>query len=84
MFRVVLHKKALRELQKLSPSLRERIVSALRELARNPFTGDVKPIKGIKGLYRRRVGKYRIIYVVDFEENVIVVLRIAPREKAYK
>jgi len=84
MFRVVLHKKALRELQKLSPTLRERIVGALRELARNPFTGDVKPIKGIRGLYRRRVGKYRIIYVVDFEENVIVILRIAPREKAYK
>lgn len=50
----------------------------------NPFSGDVKPVKGFKGVFRRRIGDYRIIFTVSFEESILVILRISPREKAYE
>jgi len=50
----------------------------------NPFTGDIRPVKGLKGVFRRRVGDYRIFFTVLFEENTVVVLKISHRSRAYK
>jgi mRNA interferase RelE/StbE len=50
----------------------------------DPFAGDVKPVKGLNGVFRRRVGDYRVIFTVSFEENTVVMLRISPRAKAYE
>jgi mRNA-degrading endonuclease RelE of RelBE toxin-antitoxin system len=40
--------------------MRNRIIEALREMEANPFAGDIKPMKGLRGMFRRRVGDYRI------------------------
>jgi mRNA-degrading endonuclease RelE of RelBE toxin-antitoxin system len=52
MLKVVLHRKALKELESLTPSLRERIVEALTELGEDPFRADVKPI-GAEGRFQK-------------------------------
>jgi mRNA-degrading endonuclease RelE of RelBE toxin-antitoxin system len=51
-------------------------VETLKEMKEDPFTGDVKPLKGLKGVFRRRVGDYRIIFTASFEENAVVILRV--------
>jgi mRNA-degrading endonuclease RelE of RelBE toxin-antitoxin system len=50
----------------------------------DPFAGDVKPVKPLRGMFRRRVGYYRIIFTVDFERSTVVVFVISPRERAYE
>ncbi|MGC8831514.1 MAG: type II toxin-antitoxin system RelE family toxin [Thermoproteota archaeon] len=80
----MLHRKAVKELNSLSPTLGSRVRETIREMKANPFSGDVKPVKGFKGVFRRRVGDYRIIFTVSFEENTIVILRISHRGKAYE
>jgi mRNA-degrading endonuclease RelE of RelBE toxin-antitoxin system len=43
----------------------------------------VKPIRGIKGLLRRRVGEYRIAFTINFENAEVIILRAARRGKFY-
>jgi len=64
MFKILIHRKALKEL-------------------RNLPTRDVKPIKGVKGLFRLRIGDYRIAYTVNFEKSEIAILRVGRREAFY-
>lgn len=39
----------------------------------DPFEGDVRPLKGVTGVFRRRVGSYRIAFSVNFNENEVMV-----------
>ncbi len=50
----------------------------------DPFRGDVKPIKGIRGVFRRRVRDYRVSFTVNFEKDEVVILRIGHRSKFYE
>ncbi|WP_456443996.1 type II toxin-antitoxin system RelE family toxin [Thermococcus sp.] len=34
--------------------------------------------------YRLRLGDYRVLYAVDWEDKVVYVVRIEPRGRAYK
>ena len=53
-------------------------------MAQDPFSGDVRPIKGLKGVFRRRVGQYRIGFTVDFEKGIVVILKVGVRGEFYK
>jgi mRNA-degrading endonuclease RelE of RelBE toxin-antitoxin system len=77
----MLHRKAEKELEKLNLDVKGRIIEAFKEMKEDPFAGDVKLVKGLKGVFRRRVGGF--FFTVSFEENAVVILRISPGEKAY-
>jgi mRNA interferase RelE/StbE len=79
-FSVIVHRKASKEIDGLPVDDKNRIINALREMTEDPFSGDVKPIKGVRGLLRRRIGDYRISFTVNFEKNEVVVLKIGRRE----
>lgn len=83
MFNILIHKKVLKEIERLPNQDRQRILGVIREMAIEPFSGDVKPIKGIKGLLRRRVGNYRVAFTVNFEKSEVVILKVAGREDFY-
>jgi len=83
MLNILIHKKALKEINGLPFEDRERILSAIRGMATEPFTGDVKPIKGVRGIFRRRVGDYRIAFAINFEKGDVVILRVDRRERFY-
>jgi len=50
----------------------------------DPFSGDVKPVRGIRGVFRRRVGEYRVAFTVNFEIGEVVVLKVGKRERFYE
>jgi len=83
LFRVVLHKKAAKAIRELSPKYRTRVIEALREMEGDPFFGDIKPLKPLKGLFRKRVGDLRIIFTVNFEATEVVVFKVSHRESVY-
>jgi len=55
-------------------------ILALAEKPRPP--GCVK-LSGIEPLYRVRQGPYRIVYTIEDDQLVIVVIRIVDRKEAY-
>ena len=58
---------------------RDQLRAALRLLADDPYSGDLKLLKGTRGALRRRVGSWRILYELDFDRRVIEVTAIKRR-----
>jgi mRNA-degrading endonuclease RelE of RelBE toxin-antitoxin system len=65
--------------KKLPPKDRARVEAALTAMQSDPFTGDIRRLKGNPPGWRRRVGNYRIIYDLDFDKREIVIAAILRR-----
>jgi mRNA-degrading endonuclease RelE of RelBE toxin-antitoxin system len=48
-------------------------------MQQDPFSGDIKRLKGQAAAWRRRVGNYRIVYDLHVDEQQIVVAGILRR-----
>ncbi len=70
---------AQKDYQKLPANDQRRVRAALLSMQEDPFRGDIKRLKGQPTAWRRRVGNYRIIYDLYFEERSIVVSGILRR-----
>jgi mRNA-degrading endonuclease RelE of RelBE toxin-antitoxin system len=56
-------------------------------MAADPFEGNVKALKGDqwRGVFRRRIGDYRILFTAARAEQTVFVLRILLRsETSYR
>lgn len=73
----------MKEIDALPVDNKNRILNALREMAADPFSRDVKPIKGVRTLLRRRIGYYMVSFTVNFEKSEVVVLKIGRRASFY-
>ena len=81
---IIIHRKAEKTLKRLRGEMLERTRQAISSLAENPRPSDSKDMKGYKNLYRIRVGGWRIIYKIENEKLIILILTIAPRGEVYK
>lgn len=79
----ILLKAAERYLSRMQPDDQVRIVKALDTLVSDDGGLDIKQLKGRSEL-RLRVGKYRILFVEDRENQVYVVTAINSRGDVYK
>lgn len=77
---------AEKSLKKLTKKNKERIVEKIDDLAINPRPSDCKKLKGFRGehLYRIRSGDYRIIYSINDDVLVILVVQIGHRKEIYR
>ncbi|MBO8180834.1 MAG: type II toxin-antitoxin system RelE/ParE family toxin [Archaeoglobus sp.] len=82
MFKVKLHRRVIKFLQKLNETDRKRIFLAIEKLE-DPFSQPYEKVKGRKDLYKIRVGDYRIIYRVDKENKIVSVHLVDKRERVY-
>jgi len=78
-----LTKRFLRELRKQPDNIKERTLRAIDEIIANPFLG-VKLRGELEGHWRWRIGKYRIIYLIDEPRHLVVFLDIGPRRSIYE
>lgn len=83
--RVEFLRKAADELERLDNSIIERILSKLKWLAGNCYGITPEPLTGkLKGLFKLRVGSYRIVYSLDRNKQVITVHLVGHRREIYK
>lgn len=83
-YEVRLRRAAQKELDALSGPDYEAIAKAISTLEQNPRPPRVKKLAD-SGLWRIRVGQYRVVYAIDDEPRVITVVRVARRkENTYK
>jgi mRNA interferase RelE/StbE len=75
---------AVRELRRLSNPLQKRLGGAIERLRSEPRPSGVKKLQGEDGLYRVRVGEYRIVYEIRDALLIVVVVRIGSRQQVYK
>jgi mRNA interferase RelE/StbE len=76
---LILANQASRTIRRAPLNEQDQIRAALRLLSDDPYTGDVRLLKGTHGTLRRRVGYWRIIYELNHKSKVIVVTAIKRR-----
>ncbi|PGR83653.1 type II toxin-antitoxin system RelE family toxin [Bacillus cereus] len=82
--KLIYHKSALKFLEKQPQSVQQRIVEALAGLKEIPPIGNIKPLQGKGQAFRLRVGAYRVIFEVDFNERIVYINAIGNRGDIYK
>jgi mRNA interferase RelE/StbE len=78
------HEEAIKDLKNIDRNAQKKITAKVKDyLAQDPLSLG-KPLRGIfKGLYRYRYGSYRIIYAIDRNSVMILILRIGDRKDVY-
>ena len=78
-WRIHIPKRVARGLKKLPQEDRKRILKVLHEFTANPWHGDIVKVQGEKGLWRKRVGSYRIFYSPHNEDQLVEIKEIERR-----
>jgi len=82
-YTVRVKRSAAKALEAITRADRQRLIEAIDRLAENPAAGSV--LKGeLSGLRRVRVGSYRIVYEVQDDQLVVLVVRIGHRRDIYR
>ncbi len=84
MYEIKFEKCALKDFESLSKRQAEKIAKQVAFLKENPRPPGTKKLKGRNSLYRVRVGDYRIVYAVEDDVCVILIVRVGHRKEIYK
>ncbi len=75
---------AAKTIRKLEKSTARRLLEAIDGLTIDPRPPGCIQLKGGRGEFRIRVGDYRVIYDVQDDELVVLVLRVGHRREVYQ
>ena len=81
-YEVRIIRSAEKELDNLPDTVYTRLSKRIISLEDNPRPIGVKKLSG-REEYRLRVGDYRILYLIDDKNHVIVVLAVGHRREVY-
>nr|CBH36708.1 conserved hypothetical protein [uncultured archaeon]CBH39648.1 conserved hypothetical protein [uncultured archaeon] len=84
MFNISYSNRSKKFLKKADKILVKRMIEKIENLRETPITHDTKTVEGSKGLFRVRVGDYRILYEVDYRNNLIGIIKIDKRPRVYE
>jgi mRNA-degrading endonuclease RelE of RelBE toxin-antitoxin system len=76
---LVITKPAARDLRGLPDRDLHRVNAAFEAMRANPYSGDIKVLRGISGSLRRRVGAWRILFGVDQSRRTVVIFGVKRR-----
>lgn len=82
-YRIELRPAAARALKRVDHQDRDRIRGVIALLAENPRPPGAKALQGRSGL-RVRVGNYRIIYTIQDDVLLVVVVSLGHRSDIYE
>ena len=82
-YRVELRPAAVRALRKVPASMRARLQGVIAMLAVDPRPPAARPLTG-RPAWRVRVGDYRIIYTIEDDVLLVVVVPLGHRREVYR
>ena len=83
-FRIELEPSVVRQLRKLDPQDRRRVQAALELLADDPRPPASTMLVNSGGAWRVRVGDFRIVYEIEDDRLVVLVLAPGHRREIYR
>ncbi len=81
-YRIELRPAAVRALRKLDRPVARRLQAAIALLAEDPRPPASRPLRG-RPAWRVRVGDYRVIYTIEDDVLLIVVVTLGHRRDVY-
>jgi len=82
-YRIEVRPAALKALRKVHPNDRARIHGAIALLARDPRPPGARALQGRDG-FRVRIGDYRVLYTIQDDVLLIVVVALGHRRDVYE
>jgi mRNA interferase RelE/StbE len=82
-YRIELRPAAVRALRTLDPSVRPRIQGAIALLGQDPRPPAARRLRG-RTEFRVRIGDYRIIYAVEDDVLLVIVMTLGHRREIYE
>ena len=84
-YTILWHEDALKDLKNIDNKDAKKIVDKVENyLTQNPSKLGKPLIGHLQGLFRYRIGKYRIIYHIQENKLVVLVLKVGRRDKIYR
>jgi mRNA interferase RelE/StbE len=84
-YEIIFDPPARKDLKKIPRQDAARIMKKIRDLASDPRPPGSKKLKGYDGnVWRIRVGVYRVIYEIDDDGQIIIILVIQHRKDVYR
>jgi mRNA-degrading endonuclease RelE of RelBE toxin-antitoxin system len=57
----------------------DQIDAALEEMRNDPYSGDIKFLKGADRTLRRRIGSWRVLFEVHPDREIVLILAVERR-----
>ena len=70
----------LKKEKQLPSEVKPRIIKTLKETLMKPYSG-IMLVGPLKGLWKMRVGKYRIIYEINEQQKMVIFHDVELRKK---
>jgi mRNA interferase RelE/StbE len=83
-YRVEISAAATRQLASLQPAFQVRIKAKVLALADNPRPPGAAKIVGTRASWRIRIGDHRVIYEVQDEVLLVLVIKVGHRRQVYQ
>ena len=83
-YQVLLRPAAERQRRRLDDRTRRRINQALLSLEDAPRPPGTVKLRNAENEWRVRVGDYRILYEIDEDERLVIILSVKHRREAYR
>jgi mRNA interferase RelE/StbE len=83
-YRIEVTPRARKDLRALPKRERQRIAEQIDALTTDPRPTGCKKLKGREDFYRIRVGDYRVVYQIEDEVLLILIVRVGDRKEIYK
>ena len=83
-YRIKVKRSAAKAFQKIPKADQKRIAEKIDSLAENPPDPNSTKMKGNNPFHKIRAGDYRIIYEIQEEMLVILIVKIGHRKDVYK
>ncbi len=81
-YEIYIEKAAQKSLSKIPTKDQNRIVESIQRLSDNPRLNNSKKLSGRNG-WRIRIGNYRVIYEIQDEKLLVLVVVIGHRSNVY-
>jgi mRNA interferase RelE/StbE len=82
-FRLAIPPNVASVIRRLPPGLNRSVREALRAVGANPSCGE-RLRRELEGLWKYRVRRFRIVYVIDRTHRLVQVVAVGPRIRIYE
>jgi mRNA interferase RelE/StbE len=84
LYQIEFSRQADRQFRNLPSQIQQRLKSRIDSLSSAPRPHGSEKLSGVDQLYRIRVGDYRIIYAVEDNRLLVLVVKIGHRREVYR
>lgn len=82
-YEIIITKSIQKQLDNLPNNIQERVYDKISQLAEEPRPDGVVKLKGYNE-YRVRIGDYRLVYEIQDEKLIVLLLQCKHRRDVYK